>query len=130
MSCNVASKKSTCKTKHLLKQRFSSNFTRCHCKHSHKNRKDCLEGSLDRVSFVAKLKFRRIVVPRLLQNSSNVNIYLTYMSYIYLNKNISSLYYSDINLFLIDYAYCKLCNIWLILFENSSRNHHHTGASH
>ena len=36
-------------------------------KHSHKKRKDSLEGSLDRVLFA------KILVPRLPQNTSNVN---------------------------------------------------------
>ena len=36
--------------------------------------------------------------------------------------------YPDINLFLIDYSCCKLCNIWLLLFENNSRSYHYTGA--
>ena len=36
------------------------------CKyHSHKKRKDSLEGSLDRVLFAAKLEFPKIVIPRL-----------------------------------------------------------------
>ena len=43
---------------------------------------------------------------------------------------ISSFYYSDINLFLIDYACCKLCNVWLLLVENNSRSYHYTGALH
>ena len=42
--------------------------------HSHKKRKDSLEGSLDRVLFMAKLEFLKILVPRLPQNTSNVNI--------------------------------------------------------
>ena len=42
--------------------------------HSHKRRKDSLEGSLDRVLFAAELAFPKILVPRLPQNSSNVNI--------------------------------------------------------
>ena len=42
--------------------------------HSHKKRKDSLEGSLDRVLFAAELKFPKILVPRLPQNTSNVNI--------------------------------------------------------
>ena len=33
-------------------------------------------------------------------------------------------------MFLIDYACCKLCNIWLLLFENNFRSYHYTGASH
>ena len=44
--------------------------------------------------------------------------------------DIYSFYYSDINLFLIDYACYKLCNIWLILFENNSRSYDYTGASY
>ena len=33
-------------------------------------------------------------------------------------------------MFLIDYACYELCNIWLLFFENNSRSHHSTGASH
>ena len=43
---------------------------------------------------------------------------------------ISSCYYSDINLFLIDYVWFKLCNTWLLLFKNNSRSYHCTGAWH
>ena len=43
---------------------------------------------------------------------------------------MSPFYYSDINLFLIDYARCKLCNIWSLLVENKSRNYHYTAVSH
>ena len=43
---------------------------------------------------------------------------------------IYSFYYSDINLFLTDYACCKLCNIWLLLFESNFRSYHYAGASH
>ena len=42
--------------------------------HSYENRNDSLEGSLDRVLFVAELEFPKILVPRLSQNSFNVNI--------------------------------------------------------
>ena len=35
---------------------------------------------------------------------------------------ISSFYCSDINLFLIDYAWCELSIIWFLLFENNSRS--------
>ena len=38
------------------------------------------------------------------------------------STDISSFYCSDINLFLIDYTWCKLCNIRLLLFENNSRS--------
>ena len=37
-------------------------------------RKDSPEGSLDRVLFVAELQFSKILVPRLPQHTSNVNI--------------------------------------------------------
>ena len=37
-------------------------------------RKDSREGSLDRVLFVAVLEFPKIAVPRLRQNTSNINI--------------------------------------------------------
>ena len=42
--------------------------------HSHKKWKDSLEISLDRVLFVAKLEFPKILVPRLPQDLSHVNI--------------------------------------------------------
>ena len=41
--------------------------------HNHKKWKDSLEGSLDRVLFVAELEFPKILVPRLPQHTSNVN---------------------------------------------------------
>ena len=44
------------------------------CNHSHKKRNDSLEGSLDRVLFVAELEFLKILIPRLPQHTSNVNI--------------------------------------------------------
>ena len=37
-------------------------------------RKDSLEGSLDRVLLAAELKFPKILVPRLSQHTSDVNI--------------------------------------------------------
>ena len=42
-------------------------------KHGHNKRKDSLEGSLDRVLFATELKFPKLLVPKLLQNTSNVN---------------------------------------------------------
>ena len=36
--------------------------------------KDSLEGSLDRVLLAAELEFPKMLVPRLLQHTSNVNI--------------------------------------------------------
>ena len=59
------------------------------------------------------------------ENKNNRILYVTSWS-----TDVSSFYYSDINLFLIDYACCKLCNIWLLLFDNNFRSYHYTGASH
>ena len=42
--------------------------------HIHKKRKDSLEGNLHRVLFAAELEFPKILVPRLPQHTSNVNI--------------------------------------------------------
>ena len=42
--------------------------------HSHRKRNDRLEGSLDQVLFAAELEFLKILVPRLPQHTSNVNI--------------------------------------------------------
>ena len=41
--------------------------------HSHKIRKDILGGGLDRVLFTAEPEFSKILVPRLLQHTSDVN---------------------------------------------------------
>ena len=41
---------------------------------SHQNQKDNLEGSLVLVLFVAELDFPKTLVPRLPQDTSNVNI--------------------------------------------------------
>ena len=42
--------------------------------HSHKKQKDSLEGSLGQELFVAELEFPKVLVPRLPQHTSNVNI--------------------------------------------------------
>ena len=41
--------------------------------HSHKKRKDSLEGSLDRVLLAAELELPKILVPKLSQHTSDVN---------------------------------------------------------
>ena len=41
---------------------------------SRKKRRDSLEGSLDRILFAAELEFPKILVPRLPQHTSDVNI--------------------------------------------------------
>ena len=101
--------------------------------HSYKKRKD----SLNRVLFAAELEFPKILVPNLPQNSSNVNwmyrkikITVFFMWLAFWSSDISSFYCSGINLFLVDYTCCKLCNIWLLLFRNNCRSYHYTGASH
>ena len=42
--------------------------------HSHKKQKNGLEGSLDRALFAAKLEFPKILIPRLIQHTSDVHI--------------------------------------------------------
>ena len=44
------------------------------CKHSNKKRKDSLECSLDQALLAVELEFPKILVPRLPQHTSNVNI--------------------------------------------------------
>ena len=44
-----------------------------HLQHSHKKRKDSLEGILDRLLFAAELEFPKILVLRPPQQTSNVN---------------------------------------------------------
>ena len=53
--------------KHIIKKRV-------HVYHSQKKRKDSLEGILDRVLFAAERELPKILVPRLSQHTSNVNI--------------------------------------------------------
>ena len=43
-------------------------------KHSHEKRKDSLEGSLYRVLLAAELEFPKILLSRLSQHTSDVNI--------------------------------------------------------
>ena len=120
---NIFSKRQTCKKNvfYVSKHTFS---------HSQKKRKDSLEGTLVGVLFAAELEFPKILVPRLLQHTSNVNIETTAKSKQLQLLFVSSflepwyifLYCYDISLFLIDYASRKLCNKWLLLFENNSRS--------
>ena len=42
--------------------------------HSRKKQKDSLEGSLDRVLLEAELEFPKIILPRVSQHTSDVNI--------------------------------------------------------
>ena len=82
--------------------------------HSHKKWKDCLEGSLERVLFAAELEFPKILVPRLPQNSSNVNTECVGKSkqlYSLCDQLLGALIYLQfiiqILIFLID---CNCCN--------------------
>ena len=52
------------------------------------------------------------------ENQNNCIIYVS--NFLDWSPDISSFYCSDINLFLIDYVWCKLCNKWWLLFENNS----------
>ena len=52
----------------------NQNLSLSRLQHSHNKRKDSLEGSLDQVLFAAELEFPKILVPRLPQHTSNVNI--------------------------------------------------------
>ena len=61
-------------------------------RHSHKKRKDSLEGSLDGVLFLAELEFSKILVPRLPQHTSNVNTECA--------RKSEQLYYFYVNSFL------------------------------
>ena len=40
---------------------------------SHKKREESLEGGLDRILFAAELEFLKIMVPKLTQDTTNVN---------------------------------------------------------
>ena len=42
--------------------------------HNHKKQQDSLEVSLDRVLFAVEIEFLKMLVPRLPENTSNVNI--------------------------------------------------------
>ena len=73
--------------------------------HNHKKRKDSPEVSLDQVLFAAELEFSKILVPRLPQNTRNVNNgcaekpkQLYYLRYQLLGALIPLFYCSDINL--------------------------------
>ena len=90
------------------------------CWHSHKKRKNNLEVSLNRVLSATELESPKILVPRLPQHESNVNIECARKSK-HLHSLCDQLFGAlIINLFLINDASYMLCNIWL-LCENNSR---------
>ena len=87
--------------------------------HSHKKRKDSLEGSLDWILFTGELEFPKILVPRPPQNISNVKTECAGKSkqlYSLCDQLLGALMYLNftflILMFLNDYVWCKQCNIW------------------
>ena len=64
-----------------------------------------LEGSLDWILFAAELELLKILVPTISHNKSNVNNEQN-NSILYVTIDVFSFICSDINLFLIDYAWC------------------------
>ena len=71
-------------------QKLYKKFASLH--YSHKKRRDSLEGSLDRVLLAAEPEFPKILVPRLSQHTSNVNIECAGMSESQNGQNNSILY--------------------------------------
>ena len=63
-------KKKTGESRKIRPRRITALFITTNFNHSHKKRK----GSLDPVLFAAELELPKILVPRLPQNTSNVNI--------------------------------------------------------
>ena len=106
---------------HLLKKSLIENFIFRAWKHSHKKRKDSLEGNLDRVLFVTEREFPNTLVPRLPHHTSNINSEFAEKSkttvFFLCDQLLGALIH--LNLFLIDDAWCKLCSIWLLLCENN-----------
>ena len=58
----------------IFNEKFTRNLGIFSNKQDHKKRKDSLEGSLDRVLSADELEFPKILVPRLSQHTSDVNI--------------------------------------------------------
>ena len=84
-----------------------------------------LAGLCDIIIVIRNGRYPKILVLRLPQHTSNVNTECAgKLKQLYslcdLEHWYTWFYYSDINLILIDYAWCKVCNIWLLLCENNS----------
>ena len=95
--------------------------------HSHKKRKNSLEGSLVPVLFATELEFPKILVPRIPQNTSNVNTEGTGKGkqlYYFCDQLLGALIYLYfiVLILICFYAWCKLCNKWLLLFVNNTRS--------
>ena len=67
----IANENVICRSRNILKISYWKLVTSTD--RSHKKRNDSFEGSLDRVLFVAELDFPKILVPRLPQETSNLN---------------------------------------------------------
>ena len=88
-----------------------------------------MEGSLEQQLFLTELEFSKILVPGISQNTSNVNIECARNSkqlYSLCDQVFGAPIYRHfivlMLVFLIDYAWFELCNIWLLLFNNNSRS--------
>ena len=101
-------------------KKVNISFQKDSIEHNHKKRKDSLEGSLGRVLFSAEHEFPKILVPRLPQNTSNVNIESTGKSkrrlYYLCGQLLEALIYLHFSaLILILLFYCSLIVLILIL---------------
>ena len=74
--------------------------------HSHKKQEDILEGSLDQVLIPAELDFSKILIPRLFQHTSNVNIECARKSE--WSKQLYSLYVTS----LLKHWYILILLVW------------------
>ena len=98
--------------------------------HSHKKRKDSIEGSPDRVLFAVELEFSKILSTQATSAYIKCKHWMcrkikTFVFFLWpasWSADISYFCCSGINLFLIYDAWWKLCNIWLFLCENNSRS--------
>ena len=102
--------------------------------HSHKKRTDSLEGSLDQVLFAADLEFSKILVPKLPQHISNVNIECArklkdLCSFCdHFLEALICLNFIILILFLIYDTLCKLIIYMVAPLREQLRKCHYTGA--
>ena len=123
----------------LLKFKLSYNILPFHVKsnsvickpsvldHSHKKRKDSLAGiSLIPELFAVDFEFLSQATSEYIKckhrKYREIKITVLLIWPTSWTPDISSFYLPDINLFLIDYVWCKLCNKCLFLFQNNSRS--------
>ena len=101
--------------------------------HSHKKRKDSLEDSLDQVLFAAELEFPKILVPRLPQNSLNVNIECAGKSkqlYSLCDQLLGALIYLHFIALILICFQLIMPAVNYVIYGCYSRSYHYTGASH